>query len=241
MINNITTEMPIYWFLLSISTSILITKIFLGIKSLKLLKGEFKFDIRLGLALMCIFLFIARIFWTYLDFHLTQFNTHGIYEVRFNSYIFKAATISIGLGLLSIVWSIEVSELKLKLKGIPSITLIFLLILIIISPLSNLIEFNKVAKLQLYMNLFGLFIPIVFFTKAFRDDKLRKWYILGGLGTIIYALGANLLNEVIMMALRKNFGNLALYINYSLLLLFKSAGLYLLYRSVKTIGSNRAF
>lgn len=228
--------MPQFWFLLSVSILVMLCKVILSKLTISSVKEKKSFDLKVGFGLMCLFLFIARIFWTYLDFYLTQFNTHEIYESFLNGAIYKTATIFIGLGLLSFIWSIEKSELNMKLKGIPSISLLVLLIIMIFSPLENLIDFNRIAKLQLYMNLFGLLIPILLVVKGF-SKKSKKYYILAAAGTVIYALGANLLNEVIMMAMRNSFGNIALYINYSLLLLFKSAGLIIMYLSVKSINN----
>lgn len=235
MIKNITPEMPQFWFLLSISIAILIVKLTISFRSYVSYKRK-SINIRIGFSLMCFLLFIARLFWTYLDFYLTQFDTHNIYENYLNVGVYKIATVFIGLALFSFIYSIEKSELNWKLKGIPSFTLIGLLLIIVLYPLNNLNDFNNIAKLQLFMNLFGLLIPILFIAKAIGNRAYRKQYVYAALGIIIYALGANLLNEVIMMAMRNSFGNIALYINYSLLLLFKSIGLTFVYKSVKYLN-----
>lgn len=229
--------MPQFWFLFSVSICILLCK---GILAFKCLTNSDSFSLKSGLGFMSLFLFIARIFWTILDFHLTSFNTHDIYMTDLNSFFFKSATILMGLGFAAFIFVIDKRVLRGKLMGIPALLLVALLVVLGLSPLSNLDDFNSITKLQLYMNLFGLVIPGVFIHRAVRvsskDKKSRKYYIFSALGVIIYAIGANLLNESIMMAMRHSIGNTALYVNYSLLLVFKSSGLVLLYSGVKKIG-----
>ncbi len=250
MIESISPQTPLFYILLAIYLIILVYQGRLSYISLMHHKvnylvenGSIKKDLRYGFFLMCGFLFVARFCWTLLDFYLTQFDTHLIYENSVNIFLFKGATLSMGIGFALFIRAIEKNELGGKLFGIPSLLLIGLAVAIAIHPMHNLETFSRITDLQLVMNLFGLCIPSVFLSKAFvnppEDSRVKQAYLFGAIGTIIFALGANLLNESVLMFMRNSFGTAVIYSMFVSQLILKVSGLTLLFFSVSTIDESR--
>ncbi len=251
MIENISPQTPLFYLLLSISIIILVYQGRLSYLSFMqhrvnylIENGSIKKDLRFGFFLMCGFLFIASFFWTLLNFYLTQFDTNLIYQNEINTIIFKSATLSMGVGSALFIRAIEKNELNGKLMGIPSLLLIGLVIAIAIRPMHNIETFSRIANLQLHMNIFVLFIPLVFLFKAIvkppKDSRVKNAYLLGAVGTVVFALGANLLNESVMMFMRNSFGTSVIYTMFVSQLILKVSGLTLLFFCVRAIDESRS-
>ena len=103
-------------------------------------------------------------------------------------------------------------------------------------PVHTEADFEVLTVLLLFENLIALVIPLTFGYLGFRQPEHRNWYWLVAGGVDVYAVGLNLLNEYLMLNLRGVFGDAALLVAYGLLLVFKVAGLSLIYVGIIRIA-----
>ncbi|MFX0136601.1 MAG: RING finger protein [Candidatus Hodarchaeota archaeon] len=96
--------------------------------------------------------------------------------------------------------------MNFKLKGIPSIIIVILILIVFIYPVNTIEDFEFLSLLMLISAGEGLFIVLSFFYIGIKIPGLRKIAFFCAFGTFIYAIGTQLMQESLLVLLRATFG-----------------------------------
>lgn len=181
-----------------------------------------------GIFILILSMFISRIFFTYFDFILTEFDSEKYY--LFPNYIpwkIGMTITSFGIGFLLYVTDKRV--LNFRLKGIIAIIAWIGGIIILVYPVANADDFALLSGISIISNA-SLVLIILFFLYigVKTPGSVRRNAILIVLGGICYALAAIIVNEAILTQLRAIFGSDIHIVVFFLFILLKVIGLILM-------------
>ena len=230
---RITPNDPIYQYLLILTAIILIFKaslaVFLARKIYKRTKkeGEFKLDFLFAVFILTVCLFISRLFLLYFDFYLTYFDQTEYWKPE-SVFVWKVGQSIISIGLIVLYFVVDKEALKFKLKGIPVIFSLLLLIIFIVYPVNSIEDFKFLTFLFTVANLMILFIAFFFLYIGITSKDLRKTGLSIFFGIVIYVISAMIAHIEVIEAITGSYGNSGLRTAYLLWALGKIIGLALL-------------
>lgn len=184
----------------------------------------FTFGFVFGVFIVMICLLVSRIFYTWFDFGLTKFDP-TTYHLMPNVLIWKIASTISGAGYAYFLFKTDQKALDFKFKGIVSYVLIGIVLLQLFYPVSTPEDFYFISTLDVFMNLVAILIPLVFIYMAWKPSPVRKSSILVALGIIVYAIGANITIEILLVALEEAFNYDLRIIMFLISLILKASGL----------------
>ena len=187
--------------------------------------GTIGFDFVLGIFILLLCLFISRLFFTYFDFILTEFNSSKYYV--FPNYLYwktGMSITSIGIGILLFITDKRV--LNFKLKGIFAYIAFLGGIVILVYPISTAADFAFVSGLSIVTNGAIAILLIFFIYIAIKTPgTVRRNALLIVIGGLCYSIGALIVNEAILTPLRLIFGDQIHILIFFLFILLKVIGL----------------
>ena len=212
--------------ILIITKAILAT--FLGYKIVQRKKqtGEFGFGFVFGVFALMICLLISRIVFIYFDFVLTKFDSSKLH-LSPNVDFWRVGMFLILLGYSIFLFITDKKVLDFKFKGIISYILIAIALIIVIYPVSSASDFQFISTLSIGANVVAVIIPILFFYLARQESPYRMASLAIAMGVIFYAIGANLVVELLLINLEQTFGSNIRITFWFLSLIFKISGLSL--------------
>jgi hypothetical protein len=201
---------------------------FLGYKIIERKKktGEFSMGFVFGVFIMILSLLISRIFYSMFDFYYSAFDSSTFHKMP-NVIFWKLGAFISVLGYALFLYITDKRVLDFKLKAIPAIILLVIVILILIFPVNLPQDFQIVAILPLFANIVAIIIPVVFFILARKKTPFRIPSFAVAFGVIIYAIGGNITMEPLLNALAAATGSSMRVPMFSISLIFKLAGLFL--------------
>lgn len=208
---------------------IVIKAILLGFLAVKMRQraketGEFSFGFVFGVFIVILCLMISRIFFSWFDFVLTRFDP-TTYHLMPNVLVWKIATAITGIGYAYFLFKTDKNALDFRFKGIFSYVLVVIIVIQLIYPVSTPDDYYFVSTLSIFMNLVAILIPLVFIYMAWKPSPVRKSSILVALGIIVYAIGANITIEILLVALEEAFNYDLRIIMFLISLILKASGL----------------
>lgn len=219
--------------LFTLTIILLITKIILSIylawevRKKFILTKKFSYDFLFSLFVLMLCLLISRLLWAYWDFYFTEFDPNRFY-LSPGIFYWKIAALTMTLGLANFIFIIDRKVMDFKLKGILAYTMVIVAIIILFYPVNNSQDFEVVSSLLLLLNIVSIAIPVIFFYLGFKTPKFRMYFFSIAIGTILVAIGSNLVNEPILVPLRNMFGIEILVVVYLLFLILKISGYVLI-------------
>ncbi|MGV9202903.1 MAG: hypothetical protein ACOC44_02660 [Promethearchaeia archaeon] len=197
--------------------------------------GEYKVDFLFSVFILVIFLFISRIFFTYFDFFLTEFDSTTYYE--FPNYLYwKMGVIFSSIGIAFVLYIVDRKVFNFKFKGIFTLIVIAGALIILFIPINSPTDFTTASFLLIFTQVGTVLIPLMFIYIALKTPGLRKTALFIAIGFIFYGLAALLINESFVILMRDLFGSQAHIIMFFFFMVFKIIGLFLIARGVTQFG-----
>ena len=217
--------------ILLIVKAVLTIYIVKGLYDKKKETGEFKVGFIFGMLIFFICLLISRLFFIYFDFYLTALDV-DVYHLPENVWSWKLGMFISTFGLAVLVFIIDWKGLKFKLKGVLAYIIIIGAIIILIYPVTNPSDFQTMSSISMISSSGTLIIPIIFIYLGVKIPGLRKPAFLLVIGFIVYAAGALVVNDAILIMFREAFGEGIHTFIFFLNILFKIAGLIVISISI---------
>ena len=171
-------------------------------------------------------LFVSRIFFFYFDFYLTKLNPDKYYT--YPAVIFWKIGMFISVcGFANFLFTIDQKVLNFKFKGIFSYVIVIFALIGTFYPINSEKDFESISTIYLIANVVAIIIPIVFFYIGTKEINYRIAAYLIAIGVILYAIGANIVNESIFSIWVDTFGIQMRFVVYFLALIFKTSGIIL--------------
>ena len=228
----------ISYFLLTIILLIakLILIIYLGWETYQKTKKaeKFTYDFQFSILIVFICLFFSRILFLIFDY-LYEFDPDKLYIMP-NIIVWKVATLIYCFGFANLLFVLDRKTLKFKFKGIFAYILIIVALIILFYPVYSAEDFLVVSYLTIIANITAIIIPFTFFYAGYNIIQFRKYFYMMGFGTILYAIGGNMANDLLLDPIRTAFGNeiiVFIYLFFSIIL--KIIGLSMITWGVKRI------
>lgn len=164
-------------------------------------EGTLEFNFITGYFLLLILTALANMFFIYLLF----FDPDTYYLMPI-VIIWKLATFFEYLSYLPVFIAIEWRVLNFKLKCIPSSTLLFIALLILIYPIDSQEDIEFLSSFVIVAVIAGLFIFAVFLYIGIKIPGLRKPAFLYIFGAIINTIGQQLGAENLLIYFSEEYG-----------------------------------
>jgi hypothetical protein len=144
-----------------------------------------------------------------------------------NVFIWKIASFISLVGYAVFIFITDQKVLKFKYKGIIAYILLILAFILLLYPVNNAEDFQLVSTLEAFANVIAIIIPIFFFSLGWKPSPYRRACLAIAFGVILYAIGANITIELLLVSIEISFGSESRIILYFLSLLLKVSGLFL--------------
>ena len=203
---SIQPNSPEYNIIVALTITLLVVKLiislYLGKKMIERKKetGKISYGFISSLFVLLICLFISRLFYFQFDFISTQMDP-TTYHIFPNYIPWKIAAVVSAFGYANFIFIIDRKILGFKLKGFITYIIILVSIIIILMPVQSSADFDTISLLFLPINGAAIVIPIVFFYIGYKKEEWRSPAYLMAISVILYAIGANVLNESILTAI----------------------------------------
>ncbi|TFF99990.1 MAG: hypothetical protein EU541_03550 [Promethearchaeota archaeon] len=188
-------------------------------------KDKFTFGFIFSVFIMMICLFLSRVLFFIFDFYLTELDPTR-YFLSPNVYFWKVAVLIMAFGYACVLFVIDKRIIDFKFKGILAYIVIIASLIMFFYPVNSQEGFEFMSIFLFFINIIAVAIPILFLYIGTRAVKYRRPAIILALGVIIYAIGANILNEAVVAALEELIIGIRFYL-YFITLLLKMAGIIL--------------
>jgi len=227
---SIQPNSPEFNIIVTLTIALLIVKLvislYLGKKIIERKKetGKISYGFVTSLLVLIICLFISRIFYYQFDFVFSQMDP-STYHIFPNYISWKIAAFISGLGYANFIFIIDKKILGFKLKGVITYLVVIVSIVILLFPVFTPTDFETMSFLLLPINAVAIIIPIVFFYIGYKKEEWRNPAYLMAIGVILYAIGANVLNESLLIALDTTFGTYIRVAMFFVSLSLKTIGL----------------
>ena len=203
-------------------------------------QGKLKLDLLLSVFVFIFTLFIARLMLLYFDFVFTKFDNTTFHEMP-QIVIWKIAffIFCIGLGLFN--YTIDKKALNFKFKGLLAYSVYLIGFIILIIPVQTQTDFQNIGLITFWTTIISILIPVFFFYMAYLappQSDMRKISVSIAIGMIIYAIGGNMISEMILVPVSQVFGEASIISMWIMALILKCSGLTMLaYGSTKIMTS----
>ncbi len=217
-----------YNLILTFTLIVLVTKlilsIFLGKKIYDKWKEtrELSFGFITSVFVMMVCLFISRILFMQYDFVYTKFDPN-LFHLYPAILYWKTATLISMIGYATFLFTIDRKILDFKYKGIFSYIILGLALIAFFYPVSSSQDLEYIGIILLFANVVAIIIPILFFNIG-KNQGYKKPAYMTAIGIIIFAIGANIVNESLVNFLEGYFGG-ARVLLYLLSVIIKVTGL----------------
>ncbi len=186
--------------------------------------GKFSFGFIFGVLVMFITLLVSRILYMVFDFVLTLFDENTYYLMP-NIWFWKSASAIVAAGYAIMIYITDKRVLQFRFKGIIAYIICGVAVVQLLYPVASKADFDTVSAMSFLVNLVAIVIPAFFFYMAKNPSPFRAAAVMIALGVIVYAIGANITVESLVVMLVDAFGPASRITMYFLSLLFKVAGL----------------
>nr|MDO8113176.1 hypothetical protein [Candidatus Sigynarchaeota archaeon] len=186
--------------------------------------GKFTFGFVFGVLFLVICLVISRVIYMYFDFVLTNFDPSTYYLFP-NVFYWKLATLVATIGYAVFIYVTDLRVFKFKFKGIFAYLIGVLAVILFVYPVNQKSDFDFISTFALVADIIAVIIPIFFIYMGRKRSPYQVPSMLIAIGVIIYAIGANITTESLIVALVSIFGDTARITVYLISLILKMAGL----------------
>jgi len=186
--------------------------------------GKITFSFITSAFVLMVCLFISRLIFAYWDFFLTEFDPNKFYTYP-NVVYWKCASLTMAIGFSAFFFALDKNILKFKFKGVLAYIMLTVGLIQLFYPIKDLQDFYVMASFAFILNLLAIAIPIIFIYIGKNAPQYRKSAYLIALGTIIYAIGTNIVIESFLAFLERIWGTNTRIIVYFLFLILKITGL----------------
>jgi hypothetical protein len=150
-------------------------------------------------------LFLSRVFLTVFDYHYTKLDMN-LYPYEPQIWFWKIGQVIATLGQAYVVFILDKKLFQFKFKGIISYLMIYGAIMLLIFPVHDLSDFEKISVLSVISMIGIAILPIAFINIALKSSgEIRKtaWMIVWGI--LLFIIGSIVINASILNALQENF------------------------------------
>lgn len=141
---------------------------------------------------------ISRILFTVFDFQITNFDS-STYAEPDAVITWKIAFFVSTVTLVYMIWVLDKVIMQNKFKGIPSVILVIVGIVVLVFPVKKVEDFQLMSVISLISNLMSLLFPAVFlYVGKNSSGDIRKVAYLVAFGLILYAITLMIVNEMII-------------------------------------------
>ncbi len=207
--------------------------IYLGKKLQKSIKetGKFKLNFISAFFILMVCLFISRLVYFYFDFILTRFDPATYHQLP-NIIFWKLGSSFNAAGLVVVLYTLDKTALKFKLKGILAYIVIAFIVISIAFPVYTAEDFTLLSAIGIFMAAVSLIVLFIFLYIGIKIPGLRKPAFLILTGLVTYAIGGTLYNEFVVSLLINIFGPDIRIMAYTLFVTLKIIGLIIVAFSV---------
>ncbi len=188
--------------------------------------GSTKFGFIHGVLVLILCVLVGRLFYMWFDFGLTRF-VAATYYLFPNIWFWKTAGLISTGGYAIFIFTTDYRVLKFRFKGIFAYIMLGFSIFQFFYPVDSKEAFNLVSTIDLISNIVTIVIPAFFFYVGNKPTPVQIAARSIGWGVIIYAIGANIQIEALIVALNGVFGEQARMVVYLVSLICKLGGLAL--------------
>ena len=196
--------------------------------------GKFSFDFQFSVLIVFVCMFFSRLLFAYYDFYLYRFDPDKLF-IWPNIFVWKCATLIYSIGYANLLFTLDKRALNFKFKGILAYIVIIVGLIQFFYPVNSAEDFTFVSYFTYITNLAAIVIPIIFFYSGYKSERFRKYFYTIAIGVILYAIGANMVNETLLFPLRTAFGLEIIIVMYILSVIVKIVGLVMISWGVKEI------
>jgi len=189
---------------------------------------KFEMDFVFGMFILILCFFISRLFYTYFDFFLTEFDSNKYHLPQYVIF-WKLGGITYLTGTAILMFIIDKKVLKFKYKGIFAYIIIAVAIYELLYPINTAQDFEFVTIFEMIGVIVGVILfPVIFIYLGIRTPRLRMIAFTFAFGIIIYAIGSACVAEFIIESLVQGFGPNMRIIMWILSLILKLTGLIMI-------------
>ncbi|MBN2150453.1 MAG: zinc ribbon domain-containing protein [Candidatus Lokiarchaeota archaeon] len=182
--------------------------------------GRLRFTTALGCLVFLISLAVSRILFSIFDFVLTEFDP-SLYYTQPALSVYKAANLSLVVGGSFLVYTMDAHLFQLKAKGAPAYAFITAAVLVVLVPVSTMMEFSRLSVLDAMVRLaWFASVIVVSFIHGGKNQPARLASFLVAFGFLAYFIGTSLSNVFVSLA----FGTVIAYLVSSIV---QVSGLFL--------------
>ncbi len=186
--------------------------------------GKFKFGFAFGVIVVMVCLIASRLIYMQFDFVLTRFDASAYYEVP-NVWYWKTATVISSVGYAIFIFVTDYRIFKFRFKGIFAYVILAFTLTLFFYPVHTKADFDFLSLFLLSANCVAIVLPVFFFYIGRTRSPYQIPSLLIAFGVIIYAIGASITTESLIVMLESVFGEAARLVVYFTSLVSKIAGL----------------
>lgn len=188
--------------------------------------GSMKFGFIHGVVVLISCLLVARLFYMTFDFGLTRFDP-DTYYLSPNIWFWKTAAVISSTGYAVFIFTTDYRVLKFRFKGIFAYIMLGFSLFQFCYPVDSKPAFDMVSTIDLISNVVAIVIPAFFFYIGSKPSPVQGAARSIAWGVIVYAIGANIQVEALIVAMIGSFGPQIRVIIYFLSLICMLGGLLL--------------
>ncbi len=186
--------------------------------------GKLKFGFAFGVIIMMICLIISRLIYMQFDFVFTRLESSTFYEFP-NVWYWKTATAIASVGYAIFIFVTDYRIFKFKFKGIFSYVMMAFTLTLFFYPVLTKADFDFLSLFLLSANCVAIVLPVFFFYLGRTRSPYQIPSLLIAFGVIIYAIGASITTESIIVMFESIFSEAARLVVSFTSLVSKIAGL----------------
>jgi hypothetical protein len=186
--------------------------------------GKFSFGFAFGVIIVMVCLIASRLIYMQFDFALTHFDSSTYYEFP-NVWYWKTATMIASVGYVIFIFVTDYRIFKFKFKGIFAYMIMAFALTLFFYPVHTKADFDFQSLFLLSANCVAIVLPVFFFYIGRTRSPYQIPSLLIAFGVIIYAIGASITTESLIVMFVSTFGEGARLMIYFTSLLSKITGL----------------
>ncbi len=198
--------------------------------------GKFSFGFVFSVILLLTCLIAARLVYMQFDFVLTRFDS-GVYHSSPAVWYWKTATLIASMGYAVFIFVTDYRIFKFKFKGFFAYMIMAFAMCLFFIPVHSKPDFDFISLFLLSANCVSIMLPVFFIYMGRQRSPYQKPSLLIAFGIIIYAIGATVTIESLIVSLVSAFGEVARLVIYLSSLILKIAGLAMFAYGVSTFAT----
>lgn len=189
--------------------------------------GTLVFNFLFATFILLLCLFISRLFFIYFDFFLTELDS-DLYHLYPYIIYWKIGIAISYIGIAILILFIDKGIFNFRLKGLPFITMLIVIIFVLLYPVNTARDFEFISLLLIINTIWLLIIPLIYFYISIKRPEFKKMSLLISFGFIFYGIGPVVINEQIIAVMISIFGPGFRLISYFAFAITKLVGLLML-------------